>query len=565
MADPAPDQAGWSIATEFAAQGAEAAARNFYALYEGNNFGAPDRGALAIIARAHADGRSNSTGVRDAVQIAVHSFAEGYFGARRTVSPRKAAVSALASLNRWLAGQVQGESGWHLAPVSVSGLLLRDRRIGMAQVGACQMYRLRGGMLTPLMPPHVRPPDAVPFMPTRALGLEPELALDMGEEEAEPGDVYLLIAGLAATEGVYAALAPLLGEAGEKGFAGKALAALEHLPARDKSVMVLRVRSLPEAEPEMHMRAALARLPIRPPPREGDVWDDFEIRQTLFKGRYTLLVAARDKRSNREVALKLPLPSMLQDEVFTAGFMREAWIGTAVRGQNVVRYIDVPDARRTSLYLVMPLYHGETLEKRLNRAPPMSLPEGMGIIFRLCEAVQDLAAIEVVHRDLKPDNVMLLETGEIRLLDLGLAYLPGIDTANAARPGGTIRYMAPELLRGAPANARTEVYALAVTFYRMFSGGAFPYGQHEKWPLQRLRADLPAWLGEALGKGLAAKPEERFEDAGAFARVLQIGLVEGRDKPAPRRWRLFGDLRLWRGLALLFALLFVVTLLRTMK
>ena len=563
MAEPA----GWSIQTAFASQGEGAAARNFYALYEGKHFAAPDRGALAVMARAHADGRRDTDGARAAVQSAAHGFAEGYFGARRTISPRKAAALALASLNRWLAGQAQGESG--LAPVSLSALLLQDRRLGLAQVGACQIYRLRGGKLAPLTSPHIRPLDAAPFMPTRALGLEAELPLDLAEEEAEAGDMYLLIAGLAVAEGVYAALAPVLApvlaQADEQALARAVLAALAPLPGPDKSVMVLTLQSLPEAEPDEIARAALAHLPIRPAPREGDVWDDFEIGATLFRGRYTMLVAAKDLRAKREVALKIPLPSMLQDEVFTAGFMREAWIGTAVRSQSVVHYIEIPNERRSALYLVMPLYHGETLEKRLNRAPLMSLPEGMGIAFRLCEAVQDLAAIEVVHRDLKPDNVMLLETGEVRLLDLGLAYLPGIDAANAARPGGTIRYMAPELLKGTSANARTEVYALAVTFYRMFSGGAFPYGQHEKRPLARVRADLPAWLGEALGKALAARPEDRFADAGEFAQALQIGLAEGRDAPPPRRRLAFSSLQLWRGLTLLFALLFVISLLRTMK
>ncbi|MDE1906729.1 MAG: protein kinase, partial [Rhodospirillales bacterium] len=398
---------------------------NFFALYEGGEFCVPERGALAVIARAHGD----APAARAAVQSAVHTFAEGYFSARRTLSPGKAAAAALASVNRWLRGQVQGS-----AQVSLSALLLQGRRVGLAQLGACQMYRLRGATLTPLMQPHIHPVEPTPFMPARALGLAAELALDLGEAEVEVGDVYLLIAGLNGGEGVYPVLLPLLARAGEEGLADAALAALAGLPSPDKSVMALRVQSVPDAGEDDTARSALAHLPIRPAPREGDVWDDFEIGTALFRGRYTRLMAAKDLRTKREVALKIPLPSMLQDEVFTAGFMREAWIGAAVRSQNVVEYIELPPERRSALYLVMPLYHGETLEKRLNHAPLMSLPEGMGIAFRLCEAVQDLAAIEVVHRDLKPDNVMLLETGEVRLLDLGLAYLPGIDAANAARP-----------------------------------------------------------------------------------------------------------------------------------
>nr|WP_295740208.1 bifunctional protein-serine/threonine kinase/phosphatase [uncultured Acidocella sp.] len=560
MAEP-PPASGWSLETEFAAslQGAGASSRNFYALYEGEAFGVPGRGALAVIARAHADKRAKPSGGRDAVQTAVASFAEGYFGAKRTFSPRKAASGALAAVNRWLAGQLQGESG--LTPVSLSALLLQDARIFVAQLGACQIYRLRGQVLSPLLHPHIRPPEAAPFMPTRALGLEPELALDLAEEEAQPGDAYLLIAGLAALEGVYAALAPLAQHL-PTALAEAALAALAHLPAPDKAVMALRVHAVPAAGQDEAARAALAQLPIRPAPRQGDNWDGFAIGETLFRGRYTMLAAARDTLNGQDVALKLPLPSMLQDEVFAAGFMREAWIGTAVRSPSVVQYIDIPASRRSALYLVMPLYHGETLEKRLHRAPLMSLPEGMGIAFRLCEAVQDLAAIDVVHRDIKPENVMLLETGEVKLLDLGLAYLPGIDAANAARPGGTIRYMAPELLKGTQANPRTELYALAVTLYRMFAGGAFPYGQHEKRPLRRLRPDLPSWLGEALAQGLAARPEDRLADAGALAQLLQLGLAEGRDEPPRLRRFAFSALRLWQGLTLFFALLSAGLLLR---
>ncbi|WP_298223463.1 bifunctional protein-serine/threonine kinase/phosphatase [Acidocella sp.] len=556
MAEPT----GWSIQVTFANQGGDAVARNFYALYEGENFGAPGRGVLAVIAHAHAEGGQMLQGAQAAVQSAAHSFAEGYFGGRRTLSPCKAATLSLISVNRWLAGQKQGG-----APVSLSALLLQDQRLGLVQVGACQVYRLRGGGLTPLTFPHIRLPDTAAFVPTRALGLETDLALDLAEKEAEASDIYLLVAGLTVVEGVYAALVPVAAQAGEQGLAQAVLTALAPLPGPDKSVMALTLQNLPEAEPDETVRSALAHLPIRPPPRAGDVWDGFEIGATLFRGRYTMMVAARDLRAGREVALKIPLPSMLQDEVFSAGFMREAWIGATVRSQNVAHYIEIPNERRTSLYLVMPLYHGETLEKRLNRAPLMSLPEGVGIAFRLCEAVQDLAAIEVVHRDLKPDNVMLLETGDVRLLDLGLAYLPGLDAANAARPGGTIRYMAPELLKGTPANARTEVYALAVSIYRMFSGGAFPYGQHETWPLARLRPDLPAWLGETLGKALAARPEDRFADAGAFALALQLGLRKGRDALPPRKRFVFSSLRIWQGIALLFALLFAITWLRAMK
>jgi serine/threonine protein kinase len=264
------------------------------------------------------------------------------------------------------------------------------------------------------------------------------------------------------------------------------------------------------------------------------------------------------------VALKIPLPSMLQDKVFSAGFMREAWIGSTVRGNNIARYIELPAERRSSLYLVLPFYKGETLEARLRRGPAFLLPDGIGIALKLCEAVQDLAAIQIIHRDIKPENIMLLPNNEIKLLDLGLAYLPGIDMQEAARPGGTLRYMAPELLQGVQANPRTEVFALGITIYRMFAGGAYPFGQREAVPLSRLRPDLPSWLGRILQRALAPEPAERFADAAAFAIALQAALTSGVGD-APKATRFLNRVQLWQALTLIFGAGFFFLLLRELQ
>jgi hypothetical protein len=554
--DAAP---GWRIASGFAATRSAATSGNFYALYEGGVFGNADRGLAAAIARAHAP--SATPGARDAAQLAVHEFAEGYFAAPRTLSPGRAAKTSLRAVNRWLSGHVQGDASRHLAPVSLSALLFHERRMGMVQIGTCRLFRLRGEALTPLMRAHARPAEGGLVLPSRALGLDHDLALDHAEELAEPGDILVLLAGLDArsADSVYGDLTELLDARTDDldMLALAALAALEPAPGEDVSVMALRLDHVPRGRDPA---ADLAGLKLRPPPKQGDVWDGFAIGRTLFRGRYTMLVAAQDTVDNREVALKIPLPSMLQDEIFAAGFMREAWIGSTVRGHNVVRYIELPPERRSSLYLVMPLYHGESLERRLNRAPMVTLPEGLGIAVKLCEAVQDLAQLQIIHRDLKPDNVMLLPKNKVRLLDLGLAYLPGIDAAEAVKPGGTIRYMAPELLQGAPASARTEVYALGVTMYRMFSGGAFPFGQHESLPLARMRPDLPHWLGEVLARALAQKPELRFADCGELAAALQLGVAQGEEKPAPHWHFPVPELQLWRGLAIFFGIGFLILL-----
>lgn len=525
---------GWQLQTTMA--GADEA--NFSAVYEGAAFDQAERGLLAVMAAAHP--ASESQGARAAAQLALYGFVEGYFGARRTFGPKRAASVAVQSMNSWLAAQ-------HFPPVSMTALLFGGPMLGIMHIGTCRLYRRRGGVVTPLVSPHGKPGGDT--APVRAVGLDLELSVDYTEERAEPGDQYLLLhtAAPESPELVQAGFA--LSPAGGNG-AGL-------------SAMVVDIIAVPAADEKMR-RGELAGLPLRPVPRAGDVWDGFEIGKTLYRGRYTLLKTARDTIDNRDVVLKIPLQSILQDEVFAAGFMREAWIGSKVRGTSVARYIELPPERRSSLYLVMPYYHGETLEARLGRGPAISLPDGLGIALKLCEAVQDLAAIDVIHRDLKPENIMLLANNEVKLIDLGLAYLPGIDLAEVAIPGGTLRYMAPELLKGVPANGRTEVFSLAVTIYRMFSGGAYPFGQHESWPLSRMRPDLPRWLGDVIARGIATDPAARFADTGEMGAALQEGLVTGASAVV-KADTVFGlsKIRFWQVLAGLFAIGFMWSLFRS--
>lgn len=519
---------------------------NFTALYEGAAFGQAERGLLAVMAAAHPAGAERN-GARASAQLALYGFVEGYFGARRTFGPKRAASAAIQSMNSWLAAQMRNATAQHFAPVSMTALLFGGPMLGIMHIGTCRLYRKRGGVVTPLVSAHGKAGDDA--TPVRAIGLDRELSVDYTEERAEAGDRYLLLDSAAP-------------ESPELVQAGFALSATGGNGA-GLSALVVDIIAVPAADEKMR-RGELAGLPLRPVPRAGDVWDGFEIGKTLYRGRYTLLKTARDTIENRDVVLKIPLQSILQDEVFAAGFMREAWIGSKVRGTSVARYIELPPERRRSLYLVMPYYQGETLEARLGRGPALSLPEGMGIALKLCEAVQDLAAIDVIHRDIKPENVMLLANNDIKLIDLGLAYLPGIDLAEVAIPGGTLRYMAPELLKGVPANGRTEVFSLAVTIYRMFSGGAYPFGQHETWPLSRMRPDLPRWLGEVIARGIATDPATRFADTGEMGAALQDGLVTGASATV-KADTVFGlsKIRFWQVLAGLFAIGFFWALLRS--
>ena len=549
---------GWTLAVGASSSAsATSEGADVYVIHKGEAFDRkvfdrPGRGIIAAVARGIGAGPR----AREAAHIALHGLLEGYFGAAATLGPGRAAGLALGTANAWMFGQSRADPG-HPMAASLTALIFVGRRVRIVHVGDCRVYRRRGSQLTPLTSDHVHPAADGTGLLTRLVGGDSELQMDYLEDACEPADRYFILSkgSFAATPSARLAdlltATPTADEA-----AGLIVASIpDKTGASAATALVIDVLKAPDSSFD-EMAAAFLRLPIRGAPRDGENWDGFLLGRTLYRSRYTTLKLARDTLGDKDVVLKIPLPSMLHDEVFRAGFLREAWVGATIHSPRIASYIEVAPERRSSLYLVLPYYRGETLEARLSRTDPIAYLEGVGLALKLCAAVQDLAALQIVHRDLKPENILLLPDGEIKLLDLGLAYLPGVDEPDDDRLGGTTRYMAPELFRKQPADQRSEVFSLGVTVYRLFSGGPFPFGQRETIPLQRLRPDLPAWLGQCMMSAMEMNREKRFKDASEFARALENGLSQGAAQPLgtlPPQHRRTNPLRLWQGLTFLFA------------
>jgi serine/threonine protein phosphatase PrpC len=551
---------GWTLAVGASSSSSTTSeSADVYVIYKGEAFDRPGRGIIAAVARGIGIGPR----AREAAHIALHGLLEGYFGAAATLGPGRAAGLALGSANAWMFSQSRADPE-HSMAASLTALIFVGRRVRIIHVGDCRVYRKRGSQLAPLTSDHVLPTADGTSSLIRSVGSDAELQMDYVEDACEPADRYFILSqgGFAATPSAR------LGDMLTATRPADEVADLIVTAIPDKSgvdtatAIVIDVLKAPDSSFD-EMATAFLRLPIRGVPRDGENWDGFLLGRTLYRSRYTTLKLARDTLSDRDVVLKIPLRSMLHDEVFRAGFLREAWVGATVHSPRIASYIEVPPERRSSLYLVLPYYRGETLEARLSRTDAIAYLEGVGLALKLCAAVQDLAALQIVHRDLKPENILLLPDGEIKLLDLGLAYLPGVDEPDDDRLGGTTRYMAPELFRKEPADQRSEVFSLGVTVYRLFSGGPFPFGQRETIPLQRHRPDLPTWLGQCLMSAMEQNREKRFRDAGEFSKALENGLSQGAARPLgvlPPRDRRIDPLQLWQGLTFLFAAAFFVLL-----
>jgi serine/threonine protein kinase len=269
--------------------------------------------------------------------------------------------------------------------------------------------------------------------------------------------------------------------------------------------------------------------------------------------------------------LKFPKPQVASDATYRAAFIHETWVGELVNSPWVGRTIRLPPGRQTCLYTVMPFYQGELLEVRLSRRPAIGLEEGRNISVKLARAAAALHRVGIVHRDIKPDNVVLESEGSLKLIDLGVVRIPGLEDFPPEHIPGTPAYMAPEMLAGEPGNELTDIYALGVTMFRAFTG-EFPYSNPDAVSPPRrdrpkelvlLRPNLPAWLQAALGRALARDPAARFRSMIEFAGEIEAGPASVRHatQQPPTLYQRY-PVQFWQGVAALLALGLFLSLLR---
>jgi hypothetical protein len=442
----------------------------------------------------------------------------------------------------------------------------------MLHVGDTRVYRLRGDRLTCLTIDHVREGSAERSnVLTRALGVGTEVPLDYTTQPLARHDRFVLC-----SDGVHAFLpaeviADVLRDRSASDVSARALvnAALQAGSTDNCTALVVDVVDLPTAA-SADIGAAIMRLPLIPVPSEGETVDGFVLKVLVSDGRYTRLFGAVDEVEGGEVVLKFPKPQVASVAIYHAAFVREAWVGARVHSPWLGRTIELPPGRQTCLYTVMPLYPGELLETRLARRPAVGLEEGRNITIKLARAAAALHSVGIIHRDIKPDNVILESEGSLKLIDLGVVRVPGMEDFPPTDIPGTPAYMAPEMFSGEPGNEGTDIYALGVTMFRAFTG-EYPYGNPDAssqprrsrpTALSSLRPDLPAWLQGVLGRAIAIDPAERFHDMTEFAVEMEMG--PARAPPTVRRPQTFYERRpvlFWQGVSALLALALLLILL----
>ena len=541
---------------------------DFAAAVIGAELPEPRREVVAAIA----DGVGGAKGGRVAAELAVRGFLDGFWDLPETMEVRRAGARVISALNAWINALGRQDPKLKGMACTFTALVLRGRIVHLLHIGDTRAYRLRRDRLACLTEDHSR--DGGPGnsrVLTRALGAEAEARLDYASQPVALHDRFLLC-----SDGVHGALtderiAEALRERSAPEDTAKALiaAALDSGSADNCTALVLDVVALPTAA-SADVGGAIMRLPLIPTPALGETVDGFALEALISEGRYSRLIGAKDEVEGGEVALKFPKPQVAAVATHHAAFVREAWVGAHVHSPWVAQILELPPGRQSCLYTVMPLYEGELMEARIARRPAIGLEEGRAIAIGLARGVAALHRAGVIHRDIKPDNVILQSGGSLKLVDLGVVRVPGWEDFPPEDIPGTPAYMAPEMFKGDAGDEATDLYALGVTMFQAFTG-EYPYGNADAVSpprrdrpkeLTALRPDLPAWLGAVLDRAIAADPSRRLRDAMEFAAEMEEGPARA-PAPARRPQTLLerAPVRFWQGVAALLALALMASLL----
>lgn len=536
------------------------------------------------IAVAVADGISTSRLGAAAAETAVKSFLTDYYCTSEGWSVQTAAERVIAATNSWMYVQNRAAYGRPLEDgvreqglvCTFSAVVLKSRSAHLLHVGDARIARLRNGTIEPLTETHRVYLGGGETYLGRALGVNRHVEIDYRRLPLEVGDVFVL-----STDGVHEFLtdvrmARLLSDNGmlDEKAAAIAEAALENGSEDNLTVQILRIESLPDGEIS-DLVGAEATLPPAPKLEPGRQFAGYSVLRELHSGSRSHVYLARDEADGRQVALKVPSTEHGEDGHKVQELLLEEWVMRRLDHPNLLKAAPNRGAR-SHAFSVSEYVEGQTLRQWMFDHPRPELEAVRGIVKQIAGGLQAMHRREMLHRDLRPHNVLIDAAGVIRIIDFGSVQVAGVDEL---APGctidaffaGTMQYSAPELYLGQPATRQSDIYSLGVIAYQLLTG-KLPYGPRAAnastrqaqrklryVPASELDPEIPEWVDATLAKAVAVEPGQRYEELSEFTYDLanpNSSLLLPEPRPLVQR----NPLLFWQAIAFLLAVALVISI-----
>lgn len=549
------------------------------------------KGVVAVIA----DGVSSASKAAQAAQLSVTQFINDYYATPQTWSTQKSASKVLSSLNQWLYGQTDAVSGYTLQWLTTfSALIVKSSTAYIFHVGDTRISQYRQNEIEVLTKDHQQKQGPSHSVLTRALGADHRLQVDVQQVAIQVGDIFVLTCDgvheylsaqqikkqlrsltLSPSTQALENMAKLLTELAIKnGSKDNVSCLLVYIGATPN-------RALIEIERELLNKAIPPALAI------GNKIDDYEICKVIHASIRSHLYLAKHPNEAEPCVLKVPSQNLADDSSYLQGFIREAWLGERLSNNHVMK-IKRGSENSRFLYHICEYIDGQTLGQWMFDNPKPSLAQVRDIIEQIIIALRSLQRLEVIHRDLKPDNIMIDAYGKVFLIDYGTALIASLaennDVVTETVPQGTLNYIAPETLLTLHADHQSDLFSLGVITYEMLCG-ELPYkpmkiadmnsyshsvddenshlGNYSQWQyrsIRQFRSDLPFWLDMVLSKATHADPKCRlqaFSELKAdLSKPTASALDEYKSQPILQR----NPVLFWQGSTLIFFILWLAAL-----
>ena len=536
------------------------------------------------IAMALADGISSSDVAHIASETAVTSFLEDYFCTSAAWSVKKSGNQVINATNAWLYSHTNNSWARYDKDrgyvCTFTGLVIKSTRAHFFHVGDSRAYRVQGRSLEQLTRDHRHWTSPDKSYLGRALGVDDRVEIDYHTLAVAVGDTFVLV-----TDGIYETLSPtqitaaIADHADDLDAAARSIvkAAYDQGSDDNLTVQILRVDQLPQ--PKLHeLHQHLAELPFPPTLGARSLIDGFEIVRELHMSSRSYIYLALDTATGTPVVLKVPATDVREDPVALEQFLAEEWVARRVDSPYVLR---APERSHPQnyLYVVTEYIEGRTLTQWMRENPRARFAKVRGLVEQIGKGLRALHRQDMIHQDLRPQNVMVDSVGTAKLIDFGAVRVAGISESVGSGDEpilGTQQYSAPEYFMGEGGSVRSDVFSLGAITYQMLTG-RLPYGPEaaqvkSRADLNRLKYNAvyhynrscPAWIDGVLRKALHPYPNRRYAEVSEFIHDLyhpRREFVNAVRPPLIER----DPVVFWKGVSLLLAIALVVQLVLTYR
>lgn len=535
--------------------------------------------ALKGIAVALADGISSSKVSRIAAEISVTSMLSDYYCTPETWTAKTAGERVIRAANAWL--HSESRRNWlhdnQRFICTLSAVVFKGRTAHIFHVGDSRVYLAGAGNLEQLTRDHRLPVASSEGYLNRALGVDPNVEIDYLAVDLTPGNVFVLC-----TDGVHEFVAPremasLIEQAGDLDAAARAIVAraLANGSNDNVTVQVVRVETLPDESAQDMLQSAEMALAAEVPRIPYDL-DGFRIVREIHANARSNVYVAIDGDTGEHVALKVLASDLRDNPGARRRFAMEEWVARRINSPHVVRAYKT-QRPRNSLYTVSEYIEGQTLRQWMHDNPRPSLQAVRDIIGQIIKGLRAFHRKEMLHQDIRPDNIMIDRAGTVKIIDLGSVRVAGVREAMPESDTGDIlgthQYAAPEYFLGYPGTEKSDQYSLGLVAYELLTG-ALPYGDgvaNATTPraqaalfyvsATQLAPDVPDWIDAAIAKAVSIDPSQRYEALSEFITDLTRPGATARERAAaPLMAR--DPLLFWKSVSLVLFLI-VVWLLAT--